>query len=727
MQLDIRLKDRVKNKYLKLCEHVTRHHSIYSQTYLVILLSVTAIYQLMTSIQMGDTDMWYHLNGGRFFWSHGEVADTPYFSFFHPDREWINYFWGFQILTFSIFDLAGYHGLIVLRTTLFIGTIFFIYKHLSFECHNKRLIVLSILSIYIILMLDRSLQVRPHLFSYLFIIIFLYVLEYRPKLSPILPVLALLWANLHGVEWVIGALICGAYVIDEVLRRFKYTNEAPRKNYYLTSVLLCIPAILINPHGFMLLATPFLTPDQSSNLIMELGSIWTTDSLASSSYVTWKHVTVLIAALSLFLPLASLWSGHLKARHLILLVGGFALLFKGERFVWEWSLLVLPLISHSISTTAIPAKNHPALQIILLSILLLPPMALLGKYSPATPYPFNHDRLPQSVTSFLKQNGGQGNILSTPSINGYVAWKLHPNFKIMADMELPPFTEIDIYKNTRALYSADILEHLNNQYGIDFIIASREDKDQKNSIKAHGDYAPIYFDYTYTLYAHKSVSLAHTHELTHFKPDNLYALNDSQISAQEVNELISLAKYDKNNLGVNIALAYRLFKLGQFEKARLYADTIANSHPHHPSGHFLIGNILENTNRCDNAIFYYLKALKNADEDTISAIDRHIGRCAYVNQDFQLAYDYLIRSVNPYNMHTAPEDLYLLAYSALVTGNTSEAATYLRILKINNKSGNMKLQKDANDLLNKIKSGLFESFTIKDWIINLVNNGSTNN
>ena len=58
---------------------------------------------------------------------------------------------------------------------------------------------------------------RPGVVSYLFVMIFLAVLETRRGIW-LLPVLSLIWANCHG-GFFLGWIICGAYAVEAVLER----------------------------------------------------------------------------------------------------------------------------------------------------------------------------------------------------------------------------------------------------------------------------------------------------------------------------------------------------------------------------------------------------------------------------------------------------------------------------------------------------------------------------
>ena len=90
-----------------------------------------------------DTDIWYHLSGGRYFFEHHWIADNSYFSFLSPAKNWYNYYWLFQIIVFTIFSHAGYYALIFLRCLLFLATAYLIYLQLVQEDEDDFKLLLS--------------------------------------------------------------------------------------------------------------------------------------------------------------------------------------------------------------------------------------------------------------------------------------------------------------------------------------------------------------------------------------------------------------------------------------------------------------------------------------------------------------------------------------------------------------------------------------------------------
>ncbi len=77
----------------------------------IIIISAYCIYNLFRwPIMVGDTDLWYHLNGGRYFFNHYSLPKDSFFSFVDPPRKWLDYYWLFQIFVYKIHQYSGYYG-----------------------------------------------------------------------------------------------------------------------------------------------------------------------------------------------------------------------------------------------------------------------------------------------------------------------------------------------------------------------------------------------------------------------------------------------------------------------------------------------------------------------------------------------------------------------------------------------------------------------------------------
>ena len=382
--------------------------------YLIVFYVATALSLFRWPIVAYDSDLWYHLASGRYFFTHGRLPDTSFFSFITPARPWIDYFWLFQLLVYGIHSLVGYQGLIILRGLIFLLTASMILVFLVQAARSMgRVIswqaVLAFLMVYWFFLLPRYLLVRPHIFTYLLIVLFLYILEYRRELSWCLPILAVLWCNLHGISFPILVIICAAYFIELVVGLRQSTAEPVRSHrQLLLPIALSIAAIWFTPHGAKLVMLPFTTTAFASRYVGELRPI----PLANILDIQISHFTPTQTSLFAFILLAawvsvfrSALGRRLRLSHTLLLLAGTALLSKGNRFTYEAALLFLPMLSCEFVAVG------PALSDVRLSrgraiagwvlVFTISTTLLYSMFRKPQKYPVSPQNLPLGVATFL--------------------------------------------------------------------------------------------------------------------------------------------------------------------------------------------------------------------------------------------------------------------------------------------------------------------------------------
>src|SRR5262249_19048335 len=135
-------------------------------------------------------------------------------------------------------------------------------------------LVFTLTSLFLI---GRLTMVRPCILSYLLIAIFAYLLESRRALLS-LPLLALLWVNLHGIEYPVMWLLLGAYLGEWALARLGLVThvEAPSWGAF-AAVAAAMATVFLTPNGLALLAGPFQPLGFAAQYIDELKPVdpWT--------------------------------------------------------------------------------------------------------------------------------------------------------------------------------------------------------------------------------------------------------------------------------------------------------------------------------------------------------------------------------------------------------------------------------------------------------------------
>lgn len=698
--------------------------SAFTRLYGWLILLGGGLYQMLHPIAMGDTDMWYHLSDGRYILTHGEFPRTAFFSFIDPPFELNSHWWLFQPALAKLYSVSGYYGLICLRATLFILIAYVLFRIFTFKLRqdSNRVFALVAFSVFLLIMEARADQVRPHLFSYLFILVFVYILEHKPRWAMVLPFLTVVWVNLHGIEWVVGALVVGGYFLEYAIRRSVGTLDPERSSrLYPVWLVGCALTMFVNPDGASLLVSPFVAAPDGTMFINELQSVSSSHfSVFSINLISPRDLTVVSIAfiLVLFSFFQLLLAGRLRLPHVVMAVGGLILLGRGVRFFQEWACLSAPLVAHMAQTTTNRergAARSPWSGMIALfsSIILIAPIHLfLTKHRPFDNYPLDWNGLPVGVSSFLIQTGAAGNVFATPVTGGYLQWALSPKLKIFNDMRM---NSENFYAMTPSV-SRHALRRMVDRYDIQYLMVSLSNPIIQDNLTSFDEFIPVFFDDVAILYANRKLvpEVADAHELKAVDPSNLLQGNGSL--EERLAELRRVDAVYQKGRRVLHALTLLLFSEGRYNEAEVYARRFMDNYPANPNSAYLMGDIYENTEREEQAIEYYRVALRHASERFKGIVERHIGRCYYAMRDFDHAYDTFDSAINPYKYLEEPEDLYQYAYSAVVVGDLDRAERTLEQLLFYVDPGNTILIEDSRALLYEVRSGSLSAPGITDWL-----------
>ncbi len=205
-----------------------------------------------------DPDLGWHLRYGQYNFENKTILKNNIFSFTFPNYYWANSYWLSEILMYLPVKILGINvGLTVLGLLLSFYTVYvlvFFYKKISVEIFKISYPYLATILILIFLN-DSLVSFRPFFPSTLFFTFLIYVLLYKQKYIPFLPVVFTFWVNLHA-DFVLGLLVFGAYVFFLIMRvaikegiNVKLSSDVLKTIlYYLLSIIVTV----INPYGINL-------------------------------------------------------------------------------------------------------------------------------------------------------------------------------------------------------------------------------------------------------------------------------------------------------------------------------------------------------------------------------------------------------------------------------------------------------------------------------------------
>lgn len=297
-----------------------------------------------------DTDMLWHLRAGEWQWQNAQILRTDYFSTSRYGESWINHSWLSQYILYGAYRIAGYIGLSLYTAILATAGMAFVYRQ-----SNASVIVRAFVIVLAASAAALFWSPRPQMMSFFFSTIVLYLLWlYRVRSIDrlwFIPLLMVLWANLHGgfaiafelmvlaligelAHWLFESVLKGAYA--DVPSVTAAIREDLKPVFRLVVIgLVSAAAISLNPYGPRMLLYPFDTVGmQALKGIQE----WSSPDFHSPS--TWPFIWLLLGAFAL----VGLTPRRLDWRDAVMVAGmAYASLLAG-RNIATFAVVVSPLV-----------------------------------------------------------------------------------------------------------------------------------------------------------------------------------------------------------------------------------------------------------------------------------------------------------------------------------------------------------------------------------------------
>ncbi|GFO64884.1 hypothetical protein M1B72_04765 [Geomonas paludis] len=211
-------------------------------------------------LQDGDTG--YHIRAGEVILRTGTVPLYDLFSQHAPPLPWTAHEWLAEVIMALVHQAAGMSGVVALYALLLALTFRLLFKALL--SYGNGVLPAAAVTLTTLICSKMHWLARPHLFSFLFLVLFHYLLEsWRSKGGGrlwLLPPLMLLWANLHG-GFAAGFLLLGAYLAGTAAGMIgaaagESAMVRGRIRQLLGVLLACLAATVVNPYGWRLLLFP---------------------------------------------------------------------------------------------------------------------------------------------------------------------------------------------------------------------------------------------------------------------------------------------------------------------------------------------------------------------------------------------------------------------------------------------------------------------------------------
>jgi len=397
------------------------------------------------------------------------LDETPFRKNFILRQYWLS-----QVIFYLLYSMGGIKILILLRA-LCLSLSFYLIYNLSIKRGANPLLtaLLTFLSYMVVVREFQYIGLKPQMWTTLFSILTIYLLEMtgegRRSAFYILPIMMLLWSNMHG-GFILGDIIILIYIASFILKK-------RASKTFLASTILAIVLSGINPNGFTAFISTMLSFVKIERLSY-LTSIVETQSLFSHASIEgilkslpFLSGLVILSLLSYLLNIRGLKSIDIQfiLLHILFLLMGV----KAIRYIVFLALfctLITALnLRHTLSSISSRLIRKPYIitgtNIITGLFCIWLSMGLLSdglSYTGLTmTSPYNTDY--NDAIKFIKNNSLKGNAFNDYNAGGLLIWNLYPDMRFFIDGRALSLKGFNIYRALIHNPEAKIARHGGNE------------------------------------------------------------------------------------------------------------------------------------------------------------------------------------------------------------------------------------------------------------------------
>jgi tetratricopeptide (TPR) repeat protein len=420
-----------------------------------------------------DYDVWWHVRTGDLVLGSASIPRTDPFSHLVQGRPWMAHSWASDVLIALAARAGGLEAVTLAKcaaTVLLAATLWTLARRAGASAPA------SFVAVALALATARfRLFERPHLAGFLILPVVLEALARaaeRRAVPPrrrdlLLPVLFLLWANLH-VGFTLGLLLFPVALAAAAARRaWGVEGDARAARRRLLELFAASAlATLANPHGARVHTYPLLAEGTLSEM---------------------RNVEWLAPRPALF-PLFFVWLALLVASaplarragattRLLLLLPLAALALRSNRSIGEFA--VGAAVPSALLATRAAARLGPMLArrrvhvpgaaVALAVAGVLAILHARGVLAPGGAYRFGlgiqDDLFPREAADYVEDRALAGNMANTPAFGGYLIWRFWPARLVLAD------GRADLYRDAAAEIAREGWNRSLDRLGITYAIA----------------------------------------------------------------------------------------------------------------------------------------------------------------------------------------------------------------------------------------------------------------
>jgi hypothetical protein len=448
-----------------------RKYSLREISHAFLLSSLLLMVFMTYANKVDDLDLWWHLKQGQLIYETHEIPHRDLFSFTteipkdvsgigkkeaqpselpaeNTNRYWstsIRRNWLSQFLLYLTYLIAGFKGIGILKSATFVVAYTALYVSMIKRGADK-LIAFLILSLVALIGTDFN-YTRPQIFSFLLFSGMLYTLyDFRKGGRSIyfLPLLMLIWSNLHG-GFILGVLMIFAFTFGELIKYLLHPSSGmagmPSLNKNQIKRLGLIAAVsaiasLVNPNSYKAFLFPVIQEKSIFRSIEEYSR-----PMLYEYHAYWFMLALTIVAIAILIKKKRLDLTELFLSLIVILPS-----VKGIRYILFFALGTGVFLAHALTVISSGMKDRKPLSFfdrsrlskiglkgaltLLLTVSVVVILIRLGTTGRVLAFDVQERRYPSGAAAFIQQNKVSGKMFNPYNWGGYLIWRLYPDYKV---------------------------------------------------------------------------------------------------------------------------------------------------------------------------------------------------------------------------------------------------------------------------------------------------------
>lgn len=388
-----------------------------------------------------DQDLGRHLLMGKIITETGTVPQTNLLSYSQPNFTYINSHWLSEVTFYSAASRLGVVSLLYLKVAVMLAAFLFT-VYTAYKFSGSLAATAVAVAFFSPVLLERT-EIRPEIFSYLFIAIFLHILisyhvlriKYYGRFIWLLPIMEVVWTNSH-IYFILGPVLVAVFYLQRIWESYKGNKNLGvslhNTKYIILNAILVLGATLLNPNGLTGALYPLNVFNNYGYSIVENQNIFFLREVAFNPNIFYFGVAVLAFAASFLLTRFRLPTICYLLAALVILpflhIRSFPLLF----------LIELPVFAYALAQTKIKDDWKKWIVVAVIGLTFLRTYRLVSNQyylSIGSHKEFGAEiaESGKGAVDFVLANKLHGPIFNNFDVGSYLDYRLYPTEKVFID------------------------------------------------------------------------------------------------------------------------------------------------------------------------------------------------------------------------------------------------------------------------------------------------------